>query len=70
MGQELPIRNNSQSQQPTNTYPPTQRTGTDIRDFFGDTTSRANRRQYPPIYTRQRRPDDPDTPLRIPLRDN
>ena len=70
MGQELPIRNNSQSQQSTNTYQPNQRTVMDIRDFFGNAASRANRRQYPPIYTRQRRPDDPDTPLRIPLRDN
>ena len=58
MGQELPIRNNFQSQQPINTYPPTQRTGRDIREFFGDAPSRANRRQYAPIYIRQRRPDD------------
>ncbi len=61
MGQEQPIRNNFQRQQ-INTYQPNQRTGRYIHELFGDAPSRANRRQYAPIYIRQRRPDDDPGP--------
>ena len=64
MGQEPPIRNNSQSQ-PINTYPPNRRNRMFIRESVSDATYET-RRQYASIYHRpiERRPDDPHISLR------
>ncbi len=65
MGQEQPIRNNFQRQQPINTYPPNRRNRMFIRESVGDATYET-RRQYASIYHRpiERRPDDPRFSLR------